>query len=72
MRFIFLINILFWFSSCAETIQVVKEKAESEEGKKMIETIKEKAQDKETQEKLKGFLGNKKEKKNPILPTQQP
>ncbi|MCX7998113.1 MAG: hypothetical protein N3A69_04060 [Leptospiraceae bacterium] len=72
MQFMSFLSIFICFSSCADTIQLVKEKAESEEGKKMIETIKEKAQDKETQEKLKGFLGNKKEKKNPILPTQQP
>ncbi len=60
---ILIILCMVYFFSCAETIQVVKEKAESEEGQKLIETVKEKAQDKQTQEKLKGLLGNKKEKK---------
>ncbi len=44
-------------------IDVIKEKAQSEEGKKAIETIKEKAQDKELQNKVKGMLGGNKEEK---------
>ncbi len=43
-------------------IDTIKEKAESEEGKKAIETIKQKAQDKETQDKIKGLF-KKDEKK---------
>lgn len=44
-------------------VDIIKEKAESEQGKKVIETIKEKAQDKELQNKVKGMLGGNKEEK---------
>jgi uncharacterized protein YutE (UPF0331/DUF86 family) len=57
-----LVCILVWVLGCAEAVQMVKEKAESEEGKQAIEKLKEKIKDKETQDKLKGMIGGKDKK----------
>jgi uncharacterized membrane protein len=57
-----LFTFIFTLSFCSESIQFVKEKAESEEGKKAIQIAKEKLSEKETQEKLKGLL----KKKSPL------
>lgn len=61
--FIFFFTFLF-FTNCSDTVQFVKEKAESEEGKQAIEKLKEKINDKETQDKIKGMIGGK-DKKSP-------
>ena len=41
-------------------IDLIKQQAESEQGKKAIETIKEKMKDPKTQEKIKGLIGGSK------------
>ncbi len=57
MNLTYLMLIIFAFSlnNCSS----VKEYANSEDGKKMIETAKEKAKDKETQEKVKELIKEK-------------
>lgn len=62
-RIHFLMNFthLFFFAIAISLVHcaTVKEYANSEDGKKMIETAKEKAKDKETQEKVKEFIKEK-------------
>ncbi len=41
-------------------VDLIKQQAESEQGKKAIETIKEKMKDPKTQEKIKGLIGGDK------------
>jgi hypothetical protein len=41
-------------------VDIIKQQAESEQGKKAIESIKEKLKDPKTQEKLKGLMGGSK------------
>ena len=67
------ILILLIFINCASgdksTIDIIKETAQSEQGKKMIDTIKEKAQDKETQNKIKSLISKDKSSSQSATPT---
>lgn len=75
MKNLFILLLLLTFQFCASSdpatratdaggeksmVEIIKEKAESEEGKKYIEMAKEKLKDPETQAKLKGLLGKDK------------